>query len=269
MRGGSHRNQLLPRIDPSRPTQRKNAGKALHEQLSDLPRVEPDLAATGSLSKYLTRDDVAGSELGQSMPLRHEANELLIEQYRALAPHSFRDQCERILWRIERGRVELHELHVRQSRSSSVRDRIAVSRCDLRIRRVAIHLAAPTSREHGRIRDDLDRFSRDRCPDAVAHSVLNYQLEDSRFLEYLDSLACRYACDERARDLSAGLVSVRMHDPAARVGRFPPELEVPPRSRTNLAPPARGPPSRPGAPSAGTRTPATCASDGPAPACPL
>ena len=159
VRGRRDRYQVHRRIDSPSATDRKDPGETLLEILSEHPRIEEDVPPADPLAKYLTGNHIARSELCQAMALEHESLSVLVEQHRALATHRLRDQLQRIFRCVEGGRMELHEFHVRQPGSRPMRDREAVARRHLRIRRVAIELAAATRRQHRRVSDDLHRFA--------------------------------------------------------------------------------------------------------------
>src|SRR5262245_25224344 len=95
------------------------------------------------------------------MPFLHEALAVCIQQHSAFTSHRLRYERERIFRSVQRSRMELHELHVRELRACAMRNRETIARGDNRIRRVAIDLTASASREHGRIGNDLDWTTRD------------------------------------------------------------------------------------------------------------
>ena len=140
-------------------------GKRFGEPRAELARVEID-GAVALLAEDRARDDVARRELGEPMLPLHEAHAARVDEDRAFAAHRLGDERERILRRVERRRMELHELHVGERDAGAMRDREAVARRDDRIRRVAIDLAAAARREHGRVGDDLGRAA----GDARAHA---------------------------------------------------------------------------------------------------
>src|SRR5687768_7483725 len=226
MRCWSYRNQLGRGVDSACATQRKNARKAFHKEPAELPRIEPHPPAAGLLSEYLARNYIAGRQLRLPMPLRHESHELFVEQHCSLATHRFRYQRQRILRSVQCGWMELHELHVSEPGSAAVRNRVAVARRDLRVRSVAVHLSAATRSKHGRVGDDLDRLSRHRRANSVTCPIVHDQLEDARLLENVDTLAVLHPLDQGARDFRAGLIAVRVYDPAPRMRRLTTELEI-------------------------------------------
>ena len=73
--------------------------------------IEEDAVAGGDVSGHGARDDVARLELGAALP-RHEALAGFVDQHGALAAHGLADQRHGIEPDGERGRMELHELHV-------------------------------------------------------------------------------------------------------------------------------------------------------------
>src|SRR5688572_19085074 len=226
MRGWSYRNQLRRGVDSACATQRKNARKAFYKEPAELPCIEPHPPAAGLLSEYLARNYIAGRQLRQPMPLRHESHELFVEQHCSLTTHRLRYERQRILRRVQCGRMELHELHVSEPGSAAVRNRVAVAGGDLWVRRVAIYLSAATRSQHGRVGDDLDRFSRDGRANSVTCPIVHDQLEYARFFENVDALAVLHPLDQSARDFRTGLIAVRVYDPAPRMRRLATELEI-------------------------------------------
>ena len=120
------------------------------------------------LAEDRARDDVARRELGEPVLRVMKRTPCVVDEHRALAAHRLGDERERILRRVERRRMELHELHVGERHAGAMRDRVAVAGGDDRIRRVAIDLAAPAGGEHGRVGDDLDRAPGDARAHAAA-----------------------------------------------------------------------------------------------------
>jgi tetratricopeptide (TPR) repeat protein len=164
------------------------------------------------------------------MTLRHEPLPAPVEEDRPLAAHRLADERERVLAGVERGGMELHELHVGETRAGAVRDREAVAGGDLRVGRVAVDLPAAARREHRRVRHDLHRAP----GDARAHAghlravavVDEQQVEHARRLVHRDVAALADLLHERARHLRARLVALRVHDALAGMRRFLPQLEV-------------------------------------------
>ena len=239
MRGWRHRNQIHRRIDAAGATNRKDARKALLEIPAQHPRVEPDVPASDFLSEDFAGDDIARCQLGQPMPLEHEPLSFLIQQDRAFSTHGLGDELQRILRRIEGGRMELHEFHVGEPDSPTMRNRETISRGNLRIGRVAVDLPATARCQHRCIGDDLHRLSCDRRLDPEHHSVFGDQIENARFLQHLDPRRLLDALDQSARDLGTGLIAVRVDDSPARVGSFAAEFEIPSRLQIELRPRGR------------------------------
>ena len=121
--------------------------------------------------------------------------------------------------------MELHELHVRERRTGTMRNRVTVSGRDCGIRRVSVDLTASAGRENRRVRDYLDGNTGLHPPDAVTHAVFHNEVENSGLLEHFDILLFPHTLDESPRYLGAGLISVCMNDTAARVSGLLAELE--------------------------------------------
>src|SRR5687768_4427544 len=160
------------------------------------------------------------------LSLLNESLATVVPNDLTLPTHRFGDEREWVLRRIERGRVELNELHVDQPNACAPGDRVAVTRRDHRVGRVTIDLTAASRREHRRVGDDLDRTPRHAGADAEAFSVANDEIEDAGRFDDVDVLALADALDERPRNLGARLVAVRMNDPVAGMGGFAPKLEA-------------------------------------------
>jgi hypothetical protein len=195
------------------------------------------------LAEDLARDDVARRQLGERVARRHEPLAARVDERRPLAAHRLADERERVLGRVERGGVELHELHVGEPRAGAPGDRVAVAGGHLRVRGVAVHLAAAAGGEHRGVGGDLDGAAGRRSParrrSSAAPLAVDHEVEHARLLEHAHARARAHALDERARHLGARLVAARVDDAARRVRGLAPELEVAPSSvRSNAAPAA-------------------------------
>ncbi len=123
--------------------------------------------------------------------------------------------------------MELHELHVGEARTGAVRDGEAVAGGDERVRGVAVELPAPAGGEHGGVGQDVGGLSREAHPRADADAVVVHdQVEDASVLEHLHPVARAHSLDERARDLGARAVAVRVDDALPRVRGLATELEL-------------------------------------------
>ena len=71
--------------------------------------------------------DVPGREVGQRVLVGHERDAVLVAQHRALAPERLREQRAGHRRVVQRGRVELHELDVRDRRAGAQRERDPVA----------------------------------------------------------------------------------------------------------------------------------------------
>ena len=183
------------------------------------------------LAEDRARHDVARRELGErDARLTMKRSPLRVDEHRAFAAHRLGDQRERVLRRVERGRMELHELHVGQRHAGAMRDREAVAGGDDGIRRVAIDLAAAAGREHGRVGDDLGRAA----GDARAHADALRRAATMRS----STRACsstRMRSLARTRAMSVRATSAPVWSPCAWTMRF---VECA-ASRPSLSSPAR------------------------------
>jgi hypothetical protein len=122
--------------------------------------------------------------------------------------------------------MELDEFHVGERDARPMRDRVAVSRRDHRVRRVPVHLTATARGEHRRIGDDVGGAPFHARAHADARAAPHDQLEHAGLLEHADLLRAAHARDERPRDLGPGLVAVRVDDAVLRVRRFSSKREA-------------------------------------------
>ena len=95
-------------------------------------------------------DDVARRELGALVVLRHEATAVGIQELRAFAPQRLRDEEDGDAREAQRGRVELHELHIHHFSAGPVGDGNTITGCNLGIRAHAMELAAAARGEDDR-----------------------------------------------------------------------------------------------------------------------
>jgi hypothetical protein len=130
--------------------------------------------------------------------------------------------------------VELDELHIGQLGPGTVRDCETIAGRNLGIGGIPVQLAASARRQYGRVSDYFHCFSGYRGANSEDHAILDDELEDSRFLEDFNSLTLLHLLDQRARDLGAGLIAMRMHDPPARVGSLTTEFEITSRFQIEL-----------------------------------
>jgi len=144
-------------VDPVAEAFAVDAGEALADEARLLVRdVEEQILGAASLHLVVDRagDDVARRELGLRMMRFHEGRAVETTQDRALAAERFADQETLRLWVEESRRMELVEFHVRDLGAGAIRHRNAISRSDVRIRRIEVDLPRAARGEHGRPRED-------------------------------------------------------------------------------------------------------------------
>src|SRR4030095_8371841 len=188
--------------------------------------IQIDLSPAHLLAKDRPRDHVAGGELGEAMPIDHESLPVGVEELGAFATHGLRDERQWILGRVERGGVELHELHVGELHPRAASDSVDGACRDNWVRRVSVDLAAAAGGEHGGVGNDLDRVARYARAHAAASSAIDDEIQNTRLLEHGYAVAVLNARAQRAGDLRSGLITVCVHDAMARVSRFSPQLEL-------------------------------------------
>src|SRR2546423_4508666 len=225
VRRGCDRYEIAARVDAACHADGKDAGEALREILAQLARVEVD-APLPLLAKDGTGDDVARRELGELMTLHHEALAGVVHENGSFAADGFGDQLQRILRRIQRGRMKLHELHIGESSAGAMSNCETVAGRDNGIGRVTKNLAATTRRQDSHIRDDLGGAASDAGAHADAFVTSDDEVEHAGLLDNADALALVDAIDERARDLGARLIAMRVDDTILRMRCLASELEI-------------------------------------------
>ena len=226
MRGGCDQNAFPSRIDAPRLAHGEDAWETSRERPAERSGVEPDARPALLFTKDLARDDVARGEIDEPMTPRHEAHAAIVHQRCPFAAHRFGDELQGILRCVECGRMKLHELHVGEAHAGTMRDREAVAGRHLGVGRVAVGLAASTSREHGRVCENLHGAARHARPGADALALAHDEVERPRELDDANIRTGSDALDQRARHFRAGLVAVRVHDALARVRRLLAEREA-------------------------------------------
>src|SRR5258708_16500646 len=114
-------NRIAPRIDAAPFAEGSDAGEALDESVAELPRIEIDSTLLLFL-KDRASHDIAGCEVLQSVRAAHEPTPLRVDEERAFTANGLGNQRERILRRVERGRMKLDELHVVEHLARALRD---------------------------------------------------------------------------------------------------------------------------------------------------
>ena len=181
--------------------------------------------------RHGARDDVARLELGTALP-RHEALAGLVDQHRALAAHGLADQRHGIEPDIERGRMELHELHVGQRRAGPRRQRQALADGAQRVGGVR-RRARPARRSPAR-RDGSAAGRRSDGPaastPAMPRSSTSRRRASSPSITVIEGVAL-HRRDQRAHDRRPGAVARDMDDAAAGVRGLQSEREAARRRR--------------------------------------
>ena len=115
-------------------------------------RIEKHAPAIGDAGPDRARHHVARLELAAAVA-RHEPFAGVVDQDRAFAAHRLAHQRHRVEADIERGRVELHELHVGERRTGTGGERQSLSNRAERIGGVAVKPADAACRhDHPRAR---------------------------------------------------------------------------------------------------------------------
>src|SRR5205814_6754932 len=145
--------------------------------------IQPHMTSAGFFPENLARHNIARRQLREAVSLEHESLAVFVEKDRALTAYGFGDQLQRIFRSVERGWMELHELHVGKLGAGAVGDRVAIPSRNLWIRRITKELSASAGREDRGIGNDVDGFSGDGGSHAEDSSVFDDEVEDARFLQ--------------------------------------------------------------------------------------
>ena len=181
--------------------------------------------AGGDVRRHGARDDVARLELGTALPC-HEARACLVYEHRAFAAHGLADQRHGIEPDIERGGMELHELHVGQRRAGPRGQRQALADGAQRVGGVGIEPAQPAGRQHdpaARQQAGVGRASRQHAGDAA---VVDQQAAGFQPLDHRDRGRGLHGGDQGAHDRGARAVARDMDDAAAGVRRLQAERQA-------------------------------------------
>ena len=132
------------------------------------------------------RDDVARGELERvRRVLLHEALAVRVDEERAFAAAALGDEHAR---RVERRRVELHELHVLQRQPRVQRHRRAVAGAGVGVRRRAVLPPGAARRHHDGLAAERLQPAVQEIPadDALAAAVVERELPREELLVHLD-----------------------------------------------------------------------------------
>ena len=107
------------------------------------------------LSRNASRHDVPRREVAVGVMARHERLTSLVDQARPFTAQRFGDQEPRRAREVERRRMKLDELEIRDARAGVVRERDPVAGRDRGVRRLAKHLTGTAGRQQCRARVHL------------------------------------------------------------------------------------------------------------------
>ena len=216
----THGDRLAHGIDAGGAAARGDAGEMPGEVRAERrPGIEEDAMAGRDVRRHGARDDVARLELAAALAC-HEARAGLVDQHRALAAHGLADQRHGIEPDIERGGMELHELHVGQRRAGPRRQRQALADGAQRVGGVGIEPAQPAGRQHdpaARQQAGVGRTSRQHARNAA---VVDQQAAGFQPLDHRDRGRGLHGGDQGAHDRGARAVARDMDDAAAGVRRL-------------------------------------------------
>ena len=194
VRRRDHRDRLLRHVDAEREARLVDVREVLpDERRSPGPDVEIDAILPGPLHLRVDRprDDVPRREFLHRVGPLHEPAPAAVQEDRPLAADRLGDE-ERLGERVvETGGVELDEFHVGDRRPGAVRQRDSVSRGDIGVARVQVHLSRTPGGEYRHVRHEgVDRAGR-----PVEHIGAEH-LVDPRVVEGGELLP-RYEVDRR------------------------------------------------------------------------
>ena len=158
------------------------------------------------------RDDIPRCEVREGVHAGHERFAGAVAQHRTFAAQRFGEERPRHRGVVQRGRVELHELHIGAGHAGPQRERDPVAGGQHWVGGDRETLTRATRREHGVRREEPLALAAgsDRL-DTAAHPTVDDEVEGEPTLAHLDRAGI-YGCDERALDLCAGCVTTGVHD---------------------------------------------------------
>ena len=167
-------------------------------------------------------DDITRRQISHLVVVRHEGLAVASTQDSAFATNGFGNQERLGLRIVEAGRVELHELHVRQRRAGPIGHRHAIARGHVRIARIQVDLARAAGRkqrDRSSVGVDLTRRRVEDVdterPVDLGSSRLGRRNEVDRavVLEEMDTGMGAHAGEQRSFDLSTGRIAAMKNAP--------------------------------------------------------
>ena len=156
----------------------------------------------------------------------HEPLAVLVSQNCAVAAKSLGQQRPRHARVVQRGRVELHELHVRDRHAGTHRHPDPVTGRNGRVRRHREELSGTTSGEDRVTSPDLHRPTGGvQCSDSHAPTVLHHEVDTEAALPNVDVGQGMRRIGQRAFDLRARRITTRVHHSRQRVTALDGERE--------------------------------------------
>ena len=218
MRRGRDRQPLAGRVETDGltrvPDRREARREVVDHRWRRARRGRSPRRACGSGSRGRRRRGARGRR-ADARP--HEGVAVPVAQERAFAPQRLGEQRTRHRRMMQRGRMELHELHIGTRDPGPQRQRDSVAGRERRVRRDRVALTGATGRDDGVGRPHLDRApGRVERDDARGLPVDDEQREREPSLADLAARRDR-GRDERPLDLGAGRVATRVHDARERV----------------------------------------------------
>src|SRR5581483_7525143 len=174
-----------------------------------------DAATLVDLRLLGTGDDVARGKLERvGRVALHEALAVLVDEVRALAPAALREEDP---GRVERRRVELHELHVLERQAEMERHRHPVAGAGVRVRRDAVLPAGAAGCQHDGLAADGLQAAVEEVPadDALAAAVVLDELPGEELLVDRDVALADLLPEHLDQDVAG---DVRGEDRARRAG---------------------------------------------------
>ena len=169
-------------------------------------------------------DNIARGEVGHRVLARHDAVAVAVAQHGARAAHDFADQEARGSGDVERGRMELYELAVRETRASAEAQRLAVTAGARRVGGLAVDLAGAAGRNNHRgcFDRDFHRFGAAilQTGGADAAAVAQDQVAHKHVRPDSDAWVGAQCVDQGALDFAAGGGAVGVRDAWVGVATF-------------------------------------------------
>ncbi len=228
VRGRANRDRLRRGVDPRGAAEGVDR-REMAREIRDAPGIEAHAAAGGEHAPNLARHHVARLQVA-AREAGHHRGARAVDQGRALAAHRLADQRHRVAADVERGRVELHELHAAQGgagqRGHGDARAVRAARVGGVVEQPA-HAAGGQHHARGAQHQILAAALREDAAHAAPFRgrAIEQQAAGGQALQHRDRRRGGHGGDQGAHDLPAGAVAGGVHDAPARVRGLQPDAK--------------------------------------------